>query len=394
MFRWMIFACMLLFVWLGLLGWAANMRALLPWSAHAHVVLAGQDFRSLSGKSEVDDGGLRVLDIAIGDSTVQSVTLDHLHAADYPILRYRFAGLPNTLELALIFRRSDSPDDVRTVTLPWPGNRAESFNLAELPDWSGEITEIGFLEYSTPQLVPPGTGFRPFHLVQASFSTPSWRSSLRALASDWLSDWPWTQRSAHSLGRDADAPRAQAAELTLALGIGLTVLLGWLVLQWRGPRLVRNAMLLIGFAWLLLDLRWQASLQWKTGQARALYANIPAAGRVRVIADVAILDEAQQLMAIAREQPRATRVLVAADSGYELLRLLYLGLPLNAGMLSIALADTGNKLPEGTLLAFYNMPSWRFDSSAETIGNGQVVLPATPVFQDGILRAYRVGNSR
>ncbi len=71
--------------------------------------MKASDFHVVIGAGVEDDEGLRVGAVGDDGNALQSLALDHLHAQDFPILRYRFSEFPRTLELSLMFRRPTPP---------------------------------------------------------------------------------------------------------------------------------------------------------------------------------------------------------------------------------------------------------------------------------------------
>ena len=291
---------------------------------------------------------------------LQATALPDLRAADFPTLRYAFARLPRTMEVSLVFRTAEMPDDVQTISLPWPGTGASTFDLAHVASWRGTITELGFYESATAQLVPPARGFAPFELIAAELWSPSWRGDLAALTTDWFGAWPWSQRSVHALGREGDVPRAHSALLFAALAVVATIAWAALLLGVRGRRLATIALVCAAAGWLALDLRWQTGLVQRLKATRMLYAGVAWPERERIVGDSDIVAAADALKALLRDEPPERRILVQAGSDYAMLRMIWHLLPLNAAAFPHA-RTFGAALPEDTLIVFYGSDAWRTD---------------------------------
>ena len=220
--RKLLFSAAVLLSMSALLVWAAGVDWRSPLSPDTVRNWSGSDFRVVIGGAAQDETRLRIGAVGENRTALQSVVLNGIEAAENPILRYRFEQFPHTLELSLVFRRAGD-DDVSVVSLPWPGEGDAWFDLGTVPEWQGRIVELAFAEYPTPQIVPPMQGFQPFTLVDASLDSRSWRGDVAALMTDWLGQWPWSQRSVHALGRDTDTPRAESLVLCLALAIAATI---------------------------------------------------------------------------------------------------------------------------------------------------------------------------
>jgi len=353
------FALALLASWTILLLWAARIEWSSPFSPAAQREFPGDDFSAVFGGASADKDRLRVTATGNDFTSLQSLRPSDIDAERFTTLRYRFAGFPHTLELSLVFRTAGSPEDV-AISLPWPGNATHTFDLSQVPEWRGRIVEIGFAEFPTAQLVPPAQGFKPFEIVEAGLWSRSWRGDLAALATDWFAAWPWTQRSVHALGRDTDTPRERSLVLCVAIAAALALVLSLLLFGWRDRRFAVTTAVTIAVAWLALDLVWQIGLWGRMQTTRAVYAPLSWAERQDTVADTDIVAAADRLRRILRGEPETSRILVytGAGQGYELLRLIWHVLPLNAAVYANA-NGFGEALPEGCLIVFFNSDDWK-----------------------------------
>ncbi|MEP7043614.1 MAG: hypothetical protein ABI843_11165 [Dokdonella sp.] len=344
--------------WWVLLLWAADVDWRAPIMPTTQRAFSGSEFAPVFGKGVARSGNLHLDSAAEDFSSLQSVGLPNLEARDFTTLRYRFADFPRTLELSLVFRTAQAPDDVQTISLPWPGDGESSFDLSHVDKWRGAIIELGFAEFATGQVVPPELGFRPFDLVGAQLWSPSWRGDLGALMTDWLGAWPWSQRSVHALGREGNSPRAHSEVLVAALAAAFAIVWAAMLLGLRGQRLLTTALVFAALAWIALDLRWQAGLVQRLLATRTLYAGLEWPQRARIVGDSDILQAADEVRQILHDEPANTRILVDAGSGYEWLRLVWHLIPLNVAGYPLA-RMLGAALPENCLLVFYDNDAWR-----------------------------------
>ena len=387
--RRVLFAIALLASVLTVLAWAARIEWSSPLTSIERLAFNGSEFRVVMGGASHDEERLRIGAVGAERTALQSVVLDAIDAGEHRLLRYRFEDFPHTLELSLIFRRADSVEDVRVVSLPWPGDGDAWFDLSTVPEWQGSIIEIGFAEYPTPQIVPPMQGFQPFTLVDAALLSRSWRGDFAALWTDWLGYWPWSQRSVHALGRDTDTPRAQSLVLSLAMIVALIAFWAFVLLRARGENLMRVAVLAFAAGWLLLDLQWHAGLHWRHEATRTLYAGFDWPQRELNSADSEVVQTAIELKSLLRNEPDSTRILVHAGSSFEQLRLVYHLLPLNVGVLAQVIASTSTPLPDGSLIIVYNTEDWSYDPKRRVLQGGGLQWPAEPVLQRGNLLVMR-----
>ncbi len=353
-----VFAIAVVSSWALLAAWAAGLHWSEPLFAQNRLSFDGNRFRPVIGSGDAHDAHLRVSAVGPHATNLQSIAGLHLRASDFSLLRYQFADLPRTLEVSFVFRRTDQPDDVHAVSLPWPGKRKAGFDLRQVAMWRGTISEIGFAEYPTPLLAPPELGFRPFNLSSAALWSPSWRGDLDALVADWFGDWPWSQRSVHALGRDSDSMRGTSVVLFVALAGSCVVLWAIVLLGLRSRRLMLCAAIAAAAGWLALDLRWQSGLGWRLSAARDVYASQSWTQREHLVADSAVQSAAERVAGALRREPEQTRILVQSASTYSLLRLIWHLAPRNAAVYAQARAS-GVALPPGTVIVVYDDDNWR-----------------------------------
>ncbi len=384
----------LVVVWLLVLGVAAG----IPWSApllpQASVALNGQDFRPLVGVGVEDGTALGVGANATEGYALQTASLDHLRAADMPILRYRFEDFPRTLELVLVFRRADAPDDVQTAALPWPGDGSVAVDLRAASEaWRGEITELGFAEYPTTQLVPPSIAFRPFRLEHARLQSAAWSAAPALLHSGWFGYRPWSQAAINVVGQGAES--SASMPLTLALGGVLTFAgLAWLRREWRA-RLTRLALLIGVVMWVALDLRGLDDLWSKHKLTTSIYSGKSWQERARLQPDEDVAGFAQLTRQHVAAAGSGQRVLVASDSVFKMLRLIYFLLPLDAAPLDSALAGASpSSWPANSAIVICASKSWHYDDATSTLRAGASSVPVTPLFIGGDLGIFRLGGAR
>lgn len=361
------FALAVLVGWSMLLLWSARVDWRSPIVPQTQRAFPGSYFTAVFGVGQREASRLRMTAAGSDYTSLQSTRPADVDAATLTTLRYRFADFPRTLELSLVFRTDEHPDDV-AVSLPWPGDATGTFDLSQIPEWHGRVTELAFAEFPTAQVVPPAEGFQPFALVEADLWSRSWRGDIAALATDWLGAWPWTQRSVHALGRDTDTPRARSLVLCVAIAAGLALVAAAIVFGRHDRRFLVSVGATIAIAWLALDIVWQAGLWHRLQTTRAVYAPLSWPARESTVADTEIVDAAEAVRTMLRAEPEQTRVLVytGAEHGYELLRFIWHLLPRNVAVFvySLPFADA---LPDGCLIVFYNNEEWRSNPAWRTL---------------------------
>jgi hypothetical protein len=339
--------------WSILLLWAARVDVRSPLKPASELSLPGSRFHSVAGSASPEAQRLRV-DAAAKDFTaLQVTTLANLAASDFSILRYHLVEFPRTLELSLVFRTAAAPDDVQSISLPRPEGRESTFDLSQVAAWRGTITELGFAEFPTAQLVPPAAGFRPFVLAGAQLESLSWRGRLATLLSSWQERRPWQLISVSAVGPTEtgdSSPHAPRLPLVFALALLLVGVLGRAVLQLRGKALQQLLLASAAIAWITCDLVWQRDLAYKRETDRDVWGNAPLAARQDRVPDARLREVALHVRSSLSGYPRTTRVLVSAPSPYDALRLIYHAAPLNVGVL--AGVDAEHAAP-GTIVVRY-----------------------------------------
>jgi hypothetical protein len=311
---------------------------------------------------------------------------DGLRAEDFSLLRYRFDGFPRTLELSLVFRRADAPDDVQVVTVPWPGDGWRSLNLRQVPGWHGQIAELGFAENATPQVVPESVAFRPFRFDGAELWSPSWRGNFGALYTSWFGYTPWALLSISALGPQREVAQAPPPLPFVALGGLLSLFAAGLILQWPRTQLLRSGAIAFLGMWALLDLRWLDDLHAKHELTKNVYSGKSWEERERLLPDQDVAQAAEQVRTFVATLAVPHHFLIASDEKFTFLRLTYLLLPLNAAPLEQA---SGQRVPpRDTLFVLYRDTQWRYDEKRSALLGDNRAYPVEPVFESGEIHIY------
>lgn len=390
MIRRLVLVLVLLVIWTGLLAWAAGIPWSAPWSARENLALSGSDFRVQFGRGSSERDALAVHALGDDGTGLQTARVSGVRAAAFPLLRYRIDEFPDTLELAFVFRRSDTSDEVQTISLPAPYRGEVAVDLSRFKEWRGDITEVGFAEYATAQLVPPSaaSSFHPFRIQRAVLQSPTWDTVFTRLRSDWFGYRPWAQQSINTIGPGVGVLGRSWMLPVLALGAVASWLVAWAILRWSRARAAKAACIIAACAWLLLDLRWLDDLFAKHRITEEIYAGKPWAQREALQPDEGTPAAAAEVARIAA-QHHVGRVLVHSDSIYTLLRFTYFLLPLNcAPLMQTTGASGGAALPPDTLIALLGS-EWKYDEASGRLGDGSIGIAVKPVYEKGDLRIFR-----
>lgn len=381
-------------VWFLLLGIFVEISPFQPLWPQQRYVLEGAEFAALTG-GQIDGSGLAITtaDENYGALLVRDVEI--FDAAQWPVLRYRIDSLAPSLEMAFVYRRADSPGDVRTVNLTRSRGATGSIDLGREKDWHGAISEIGFAVYPVTQSVPPAQAFRPFVLRGAEFWSPSWAGRSAAVATEWSGRRAWSLMSISALGPDNGVVRARSPVLLLALGLGFTVVLLARFMPGARPRNVRVIFVAVAIAWVLLDLRWSLSFADRHAATRQIYAPLDWPQRQQQLADADVLAAAQTVRQALRDDgvdPDRVRLLVDAKSDFLRARFIYHLAPARTGPVNLtgwraATAETGP-----IYLATFEQPDPLFDVADSRLRlEGDYFLPARQLIDAPPLRVYRIG---
>lgn len=367
-----------------------------PWPQQRYR-LDGAEFAALAGGQI--DGSMMQVDVEDANhGTLLVRSVDIADAADWPVLRYRFESLAPTLEVTFLYRRADSPGDVRTVALTRGRGETGTIDLSREKDWQGAISEIAFAVYPVAQSVPAEHAFRGFRLSRAEFWSPSWAGRIASVATEWSGRRAWSLMSISALGPDNGAVRTRSAVLLLTVGLVLTGVLLWQFAPGQGARNLRVVGTGVVIAWLLLDLRWSLSFADRHAATRQIYASLDWPERQRRVVDADVLAAAQQVRQAVHDDgadPDRVRLLVDAETDFLRARLIYHLAPARtAPMNSTGWAPLAT-LREPMYLATLQLDSLVLDTETGRLHIGdELSVPARLLIDAPPLRLYFLGAAK
>jgi len=138
-------------------------------------------------------------------------------------------------------------------------------------------------------------------------------------------------------------------------------------------------------------MRWLGDLWARHGLTERVYAGRPWRERERLQPDENVAAAAEQVRNWLGSNAPASRVLIESDSDYVYLRLAYLLLPRNVGLLYHL---GGSSPPEGGLVLLYDSTRWAYDAARGELSNGTNAYPVDPVFESADAHLYRVKGTR
>ncbi|MFT6955202.1 MAG: hypothetical protein ACJAYC_000195 [Halieaceae bacterium] len=153
----------------------------------------------------------------------------------------------NSGHAQFFWRNGSGPEDLHSTGIPGWGEGW--VNLGDLPQWQGQITEIGVIFYAKDE--KPAM----FHRITVSpYSLPL---HIRKLAHDWFETSRWSQKSVHWI---AAGSGTSSVPLPIWMSAWLLItLLLVAILTRRTKGAYTSALLCAVIAWMVLDLRWTAN---------------------------------------------------------------------------------------------------------------------------------------
>jgi hypothetical protein len=317
------------------------------------------------------------------------VTPAFFPAAQGPILRLSLSGAHPDLVTELAWITADAPAEPRFLQLP-RGNAASTLHrLAGHERWEGQIVEIGIF-------VSGLHATDPLRLSALSFPEVSRATLAGLLWQQWRVFSPWRMGSANYYrGFPADAPLGPApvaAVWALASVLGLAVLA--VVRGWSLPGYLPAALTAVMVPWLALDGLWQFRLAEQLDATHERFGGMTQTEKRSMEDDASLQREARRVLE-ALAPVRGDRLFLLRESvahNYHRLRLQYHLLPLNVYNFGSALPDPA-AVREGDFLALLDSPGdVRFDAERGALVDGDVVVPAEPMFDGERLSLFRLAE--
>ena len=186
-------------------------------------------------------------------------------ASDYSFIEYTLRGRNPKEAVYLLWRTAENPEKVSNVPLPWRGNDTGMAFLGLLPEWSGQITEIGLDIYGDLR-------GQPLAISNLTLLPRARTALLQTIWFEWTAFRGWTQKSANFL-RGSPEHGVLAPTLAMAVwsGLALFILAGISRRFRRSHDVVAYASAVL-IPWIVLDLLWQADLSRQLDETRYLFA--------------------------------------------------------------------------------------------------------------------------
>jgi hypothetical protein len=206
------------------------------------------------GSGSVGTQGLVLNAPDANGTTVVSLTTS-LRSSRYPVVAWSSSGVPDNVEVALLWHNDYAPSRIFNRRLAVEAGRIQPYALDRDPDWNGTIDGLA--------LGIKGTYAQPIVIGGVSIKTMTAGDVLTDRVREWLAFEPWSGSSINLIIGGSDVQ-----ELPLPFLFGTVLLLSALVYaalrrfrpQWAAAQaaIVLAAVFLAG--WLIIDARLQLNL--------------------------------------------------------------------------------------------------------------------------------------
>jgi hypothetical protein len=340
------------------------------------------NFGSSASRVAITASGVRAEGADGAGVTLLMQSFEPIDAGDFRYLSFDLDRIPTLSRPILVWGDGSA---LRLAALPDTPFARATVDLTRLPDWTGQVSQLGIAlmptDYLAPALLPETT----FELRRMRLEPVGWGGALRTLWSDWSAYRPWNGRSNHTLGFELGA---RGASLQAFLASWLAAALLVLRLCFGAGAVRRCAIpivlaVVLGLA--LLQLR-QLAIRAAVGSSAAAVAAAPE----RPLAALPDLGAAAfALNARLREEGERRRVLVYGTGLFLSEYPTWLLREQDAATLRTIDALPTQAQLEGWLLVLAGEGDWSFDAASGSLRLGTQQRQASLWFDAGALKAYR-----
>ena len=276
------------------------------------VVIGGEQFALQAGEGAPQDGALAISRVGPqGAAAAVAQFPAPVQAADFTDLTLRVGDGAARDQIRLAWVTTDDPGTPHNATPDWEDDRTARLPLEDYRNWAGEIGAVAVIVQGSLQ--------RPLVLQEVALlpPKPGVGQIYASVFGSWAGRAGWTQRSINFL--DDPARQAMVSPVTAAAAwivLASVLLVVWHLLRARSAPLLSGVLLFVVVAWLLLDLRWQASLLGQHGDTLQAFAGLPVEERANVADDSELHAFTGQVRDHLPEEP----VRLISVSGSEFLR--------------------------------------------------------------------------
>lgn len=206
------------------------------------------------GSSQLRPEGLALLAPDPAGTTLVSIKTS-LRSSDYPVVAWSTLGVPDQVEVALLWQNSYEPSRIFNRRLDVEAGRVQPYALDNDPNWKGVISGLA--------LGIRGSFAEPIIIRGVTVKTMSARELLGDRVREWFTFEPWSGSSINTLIGGADVQDLPIS-FTFAVIVGLAALMAAALARWRPQWVGTTGAAVIGgmfvAAWVVVDARWQWNL--------------------------------------------------------------------------------------------------------------------------------------
>ncbi len=292
--------CLLAYLAFAVQGpWFASVRAV-HWTPDAMVVSRG------SGQQQPE--GLMLSAPDATGATVVSLTTT-LRSSQYPVIAWQSFGVPDDLEVALLWRNDYEPQRVFIRRLAVEAGRIQPFSLAGDRNWNGTISGIA--------LGLKGAYQQPIVILGATAKTMSAGEVLADRMREWFTFEAWNGSSINTIIGGADV-QDLPMPFAFAVVVGLAALMYAGLARWRPGWVGRSTAVVVGgmfvAAWFLVDTRLQWNLFRQASVTGRQYAGLSWTERHLAAEDKMVFAFIEKVRA--KLPPPPARVFMVGDEPY------------------------------------------------------------------------------
>jgi len=377
--------------------WLFAVSALICVSAYLFVAVHGAWFTSARalhwmpaqmtvtrGAGQLRPEGLQLTSPDASGATVVSL-ITSLRSSQYPVIVWQSTGIPDSVEVALLWHNDYEPTRVFNRRLAVENGRVQPFTLEGDQNWTGTINglAIGF----------KGAYAQPIVIGGATAKTMSTAEVLSDRVREWLTFEPWTGSSINLIIGGADV-QEMPMPFVFAVIIGVAALLYGLLVRWR-PRWVGPAgALIVGglfvVGWFALDARLQWNLARQARVTAHTYAGKSWRERHLAAEDGMVFAFIEKVRA--KLPPPPARVFMVGDEHYFRDRGAYHLYPYNVYFSPwVNAMPPASALRPGDYLVVFQRRGVQFDAAAQSLRwEGQAPVRAELMLVEGGAAMFKV----
>ncbi|MEP4149552.1 MAG: hypothetical protein ABJL54_20205 [Halioglobus sp.] len=242
-------------------------------------------------------------------------------------------GGENSADRRFFWRNGSGEEDLHSIDIGAPGKKL--VNLAVSPNWTGTVTEVGFLFYEDED--------RKVEVRSLEVRTRTLKDMVIVTWQDWTTMSHWSQKSVHYVPAGAESAPIKLPIL-MAGWLLITTLLA-VVLRRVSPAPTVSIVICAIAAWIILDLRWTTNLIDQSGDTLHYYSTHSNL-HLDIAQDKELFEFTEQASPLLGDKDEPVLVVGEKDDfDFEALRVKYHLLPIPAHVRKGAAISTMPRMP-------------------------------------------------